>query len=751
MVKTFKIDIGQKNIEIEVGKLAHKANGSVTVRCGDTLLLVTVVASKTAREGIDFLPLSVDVAEKAYAAGKLPGGFFKREGRPGTEAVLNARLIDRPLRPLFPKNFHNDIQIVVSILSTDQENTHESLGIVGASCALAISDIPFSDPVGACNVGYIDGDFVINPSYEELSNSEIDLTVAGTEDAIMMVEAGANIVSEEKLLEALKIAQDQNKEIVNVIKKIQSELGKEKWVISETLNSLELSDEQTEHIKDTLIKFHEKEEADVSKDEIINSLKERISNDISDENQEGLDKQLDTLIHDIEMDILRDNISQKEKRPDGRNLDQIRLLDSEVSYVPRAHGSSIFRRGDTHVLSTVTLASEGEKQKIDNLTPFNEKYFIHHYNFPDFSVGEVGRGLFTGRREIGHGALAERALFPVIPSQDDFPYTIRVVSEVVSSNGSTSMASVCAGTLSLMDAGVPIIDPVAGIAMGLIINSEGKHSILTDIQGAEDHFGDMDFKVAGTKEGVTALQMDIKVKGITFEIMEEALGKAKIARLSILDNLVSTLDAPRENLSKFAPKLITINIPKDKIGAVIGSGGSVIRGMIEEFEVSIDIDDDGKVVIGGTDDDSLDAVRTRIDDLTREIKQADVFEGKVVRIMPFGAFVQLLPGKDGLLHISELGEGHVDTVESVVNIGNEVKVIVKKVDDMGRVDLSTKIDHYLTGPGFEELAEEKNNRRNRNPRNRDSRNRDSRNRDNDSRRRSVSKDRNRPRPPDLRN
>jgi polyribonucleotide nucleotidyltransferase len=740
MVKTFKIDIGQKNIEIEIGKLAHKANGSVTVRCGDTLLLVTAVASKTARKGIDFLPLSVDVAEKAYAAGKLPGGFFKREGRPGTEAVLNARLIDRPLRPLFPKNFHNAIQIVVSILSTDQENTHESLGIIGASCALAISDIPFSDPVGACNVGYVDGDFVINPSYEELSDSEIDLTVAGTEDAIMMVEAGAKIVSEEKLLEALRIAQDQNKEIVKVIKKIQSEFGKEKWIIPESSNILELSDEQAKDIRDTLIQFHEEDVSDVPKSEILNSLKERISNDVSDDDQEDLDNQLDTLIHDIEMDILRNNISEKEQRPDGRNLDQIRLLDSEVGYVPRAHGSSIFRRGDTHVLSTVTLASEGEKQKIDNLTPFNEKYFIHHYNFPDFSVGEVGRGLFTGRREIGHGALAERALLPVIPSQADFPYTIRVVSEVVSSNGSTSMASVCAGTLSLMDAGVPIIDPVAGIAMGLIINSEGKYSILTDIQGAEDHFGDMDFKVAGTKDGVTALQMDIKVKGITFEIMEEALGKAKIARLTILDNLVSTIDVPRENLSKFAPKLITINIPKDKIGAVIGSGGSVIRGMIEEFEVSIDINDDGKVVIGGTNDDSLDAVRTRIDNLTREIKQADVFEGKVVRIMPFGAFVELLPGKDGLLHISELGEGHVDTVESVVNIGDEVKVIVKKVDDMGRVDLSTKIDHYLSGPGFEELAEEKNNRRNRN----------SRNRDNDSRRRSGPRNRNRPRPPDLR-
>ena len=743
MVKTYKIDIGQKSIEIEIGKLAQKANGAVTIRCGDTLLLVTAVASKNAREGIDFLPLSVDVAEKAYAAGKLPGGFFKREGRPASEAILNARLIDRPLRPLFPKNFHNDVQIIVSVLSTDQENTHESLGIVGASCALAISDIPFSDPVGACNIGYIDGDFIINPSYEELSNSDIDLTVAGTEDAIMMVEAGANIVSEEQLLEALKIAQDQNKEIVKVIKEIQSELGKEKWVIPESSNGFEFSDLQNKDIRDTLIKYHGEKTSGDSKDEVLSLLKERILNDISNDDNEDIDSQIDTLIHDVEMDILRDNITEKEQRPDGRNLDQIRLLESEVGYVPRVHGSSIFRRGDTHVLSVVTLASEGEKQRIDNLTPISEKYFIHHYNFPDFSVGEVGRGLFTGRREIGHGALAERALFPVIPSQEDFPYTIRVVSEVVSSNGSTSMASVCAGTMSLMDAGVPILAPVAGIAMGLIINSEGKYAILTDIQGAEDHFGDMDFKVAGTQEGVTALQMDIKVKGITFEIMEEALEKAKIARLTILENLVETIDVPRENVSKYAPKLLTINIPKEKIGAVIGSGGSVIRGMIDEFEVTIDIDDEGKVVIGGTDEDSLNAAIERIDGLTREIQQGDLFEGKVVRIMPFGAFVELLPGKDGLVHISELAEGHVDTVEDVVQIGDELKVIVKKVDDMGRIDLSTRVDHYVSGPGFEEMAKKGNDRRNRSSNsNRDRGNR-SRDRDNRSRRS--------PSPPELRN
>ena len=716
MVKTFNIDIGEKSIEIQTGKLAQKANGSVTIRCGDTLLLVTVVASKTSREGIDFLPLSVDVAEKAYAAGKLPGGFFKREGRPGTEAILNARLIDRPLRPLFPKNFHNDIQIVVSVLSTDQENAHESLGIIGASCALAISDIPFLDPVGACSVGYIDGNFIINPSYEELSNGDINLTVAGTEDAIMMVEAGANIISEDKLLEALKIAQDQNREIVKVIKQIQSQVGKEKWVIPETEEGMILSDSQLEDIKNAWTTFYDEDVSEKSKDELIDSLKKRIASDISADDQEDIDSQLVSLIHDIEMEVLRNNILQKGIRPDGRKLDQIRLLESEVGYIPRAHGSSIFRRGDTHVLSSVTLASEGEKQRIDNLTPVSEKYFIHHYNFPDFSVGEVGRGLFTGRREIGHGALAERALYPVVPSQEDFPYTIRVVSDVVSSNGSTSMASVCAGTMSMMDAGVPILAPVAGIAMGLIIDSDGKYSILTDIQGAEDHFGDMDFKVAGTEEGVTALQMDIKVKGITFEIMEEALEKAKTARLTILENIVSTIEIPRENLSKYAPKLVTINIPKEKIGAVIGSGGSVIRGMIEEFEVSIDINDEGKVVIGGINDDSIESAKTRINDLTREIERADLFEGKVVRIMPFGAFVELLPGKDGLVHISELGEGRVDTVESVVNIGDEVKVIVKKVDNMGRIDLSMRIDHYLTGPGFEEVAEKEKARKNDNSR-----------------------------------
>ena len=687
MISVYEANIGGRTLQFEVGRLANLSQGALTVRTGDTIVLGTANASKSPRQGADFLPLTVDCEEKMYAAGKIPGSFFKREGRPTTDAILIARLTDRPIRPLFPKGFFYEVQLIQTILSVDMENAPDILSIIAASAALTLSSIPFDDPIGACRIGYIDGEYVVNPTYAERENSSLDLIVAGTADAIMMVEAGAKEVSEDILVDALKLSQEINGQVVDLIRKMQAEVGKEKWTLEvdstydETLEAAK--NFMGSRVYDGLAQGGDKQ----TQRDRLNGLKTELT-DALGENHEA--DNLKRAFDDIETDAVREGILKEGRRPDGRGLEEIRPLSSEVGYLPRAHGSGIFTRGETQVMSVLTLGSAGEAQRLDSLSPQTSKSYIHHYNFPPFSVGEVRR-LGTGRREIGHGILAERAVQLMIPSKEEFPYTIRIVSEALSSNGSTSMASVCASTLALMDAGVPIKKPVAGIAMGLITGENGESAILTDIQGAEDHSGDMDFKVAGTPDGVTALQMDIKVKGITFEIMGKALAQARTARLEIIDHMLGTISEPRAEMSQYAPRMITIKIPTDKIGAIIGPGGKVIRGMIEEFGVTIDVSDDGTVIVGATDGEAGEKVRDQIDRMTRDLTVGDRFKGKVVRIMAFGAFVELLPGKDGLVHISELADHRVESVEAVVEIGDELQVEVIEIDRMGRVNLTANL------------------------------------------------------------
>ena len=686
MINKFEMEIGGRVLKFEHGRVAAQAGGAVTVQYGDTMLLATATASKKPRPGADFLPMTVDVAEKAYAGGKLPGGFFKREGRPSTDAILAARMIDRPIRPLFSKTIHNEIQIIVTILASDKVNPYPAIGIIGASTALAISDIAFNDPIGACVVGLVEGELVVNPTYEELQTSDLELLVAGTGEATMMVESGGNFVSEAVLLDALELAQEVNGAIVEQIVEIQAKVGKKKWEAPEVSDEEKAAEKATRtHVGEDFLKAlkspGDKAARQGRMDDVMDGTIEKLSVD----HDAGHVK---SALYAIETEAVRSTILEDGSRPDGRKLDELRDLNSEVGYLPRVHGSGIFTRGETQIMGVLTLASAGERQRLDTYGPETERHFIHHYNFPPYSVGEAGRFGFTGRREVGHGALAERALKPVVPSQADFPYTIRLVSESLASNGSTSMASVCAGSLAMMDGGVPISDPVAGIAMGLITGENGKYAVLTDIQGAEDHSGDMDFKVAGTREGVTALQMDIKVKGITFEIMREALEQARIARLQILDNMEKTISATRDDLSEFAPRMLSLKIPTDKIGAIIGPGGSVIRGMIDEFGVTIDVQDDGTVVVGSPDRENAHKAEAAITALTKDVEIGDKFTGRVVRIMPFGAFVQILPGKDGMVHISELAQHRVPDVESVVSIGDELEVMVINIDGMGRIDLS---------------------------------------------------------------
>ena len=686
MINNFEMEIGGRVLAFEHGRVANQAAGSITIQYGDTMLLATAAASKKPRPGADFLPLTVDVAEKSYAAGKLPGGFFKREGRPATEAILASRMIDRPIRPLFSKTIHNEIQIIVTILASDNVNPYPALGIVGASTALAISDIAFNDPIGACVIGLVEGELVVNPTYEELLISDLELMVAGTGDATMMVESGANFVSEAVLLDALELAQEVNGAIVEQIQEIQSKVGKEKWVAPELSEEENAAEKATRDlVGEEFIKALNEPGDKVTRQARMDAVMDGTIEKLSDDHDETHVK---STLYALETEAVRSTILEDNIRPDGRKLNELRPLTSEVGYLPRVHGSGIFTRGETQIMGVLTLASAGERQRLDTYGPETEKHFIHHYNFPPYSVGEAGRFGFTGRREVGHGALAERALKPVVPNQADFPYTIRLVSEALSSNGSTSMASVCAGSLAMMDGGVPISAPVAGIAMGLITGDGGKYSILTDIQGAEDHSGDMDFKVAGTRDGVTALQMDIKVKGITFEIMGQALEQARIARLAILDNMENTISSTRDDLSEFAPRMLSLKVPTDKIGAIIGPGGSVIRGMIEEFGVTIDVQDDGTVVVGSPDRENAEKAEAAINALTKDVEVGDKYTGRVVRIMPFGAFVQILPGKDGMVHISELAQHRVPDVESVVNIGDELEVMVINVDAMGKISLS---------------------------------------------------------------
>ena len=709
MINKYELELGGRVFEFEFGKIANLAGGAVTIKVDDTVLLVTACARDEAMD-VDFLPLTVEVQEKSYAAGKMPGGFFKREGRPSEQAILNCRLVDRPLRPLFPKNYHNDTQIAITVLSTDLEFPYSSLGILGASMALMVSDIPFSEPVGACEIGYVDGELIVNPTYEQLESSDLQLTVAGTSEAIMMVEAGANFVSEELLLEALELAQENNIKMAELQKKIVKEIGKEKNVIEEKLNepviNAELLDASAEKINQLYDKGLSKSELSDEKKKLIEELLDKI--EIQDESDD-LNKVKDE-ISSLEKNIVRERILNKGIRPDNRKSDEIRDLESEVGVLPRVHGSSLFKRGETQALGTVTLASLSEKQKLDFLSPLTEKTFMLHYNFPPYSVGESGR-FMTSRREQGHGALAERAIKPVLPSEEDWPYAMRVVSDIMSSNGSTSMASVCAGILSLMDGGVPIKETVAGIAMGLILNPDGKYAILTDIQGLEDHLGDMDFKVAGSRSGVTALQMDIKVKGVTPQILSQALEQAKKARLEIIDHMEETLPEPREDVSEFAPKTVKIQIPKDKIGMVIGSGGSTIKEIVSEFDVTIDISDDGTVSIGGVESVKIENAIEKIQSIIKDVEVGDVYQGKVVKLMDFGAFVNILPGKDGLVHISEISDERVDSVESAYEVGQEVEVIVKKIDNQNRIDLSARVEKYLSGElSFEEDKPKKFNK-----------------------------------------
>ena len=686
-IKKYSLDINGNELSVEVGRVANLANGSCVLTLGETVVLATASALRDAKEGVDFLPMTVDVQEKAYALGKLPGGFFKREGRPTTDATLVCRLIDRPLRPLFPKSYHNDTQIIISVLSSDETNPYDVLGIIGASISLAISDIPFQDPVGACVIGLIDDELIVNPTYEQLQESKLDLTVAGTEDAIMMVESGSEFVGEDTLLEALKLAQDVNGKIVEFIKEIVKDIGKEKWEIDESDDFLEdIKNKINSNYLEDIQKIVRSSDNKTEKINKYNSLREKI---VAENSEEFEEESINVSLDSIEKKEIRNALLNDGIRPDGRDFDEIRELSSEVRYLPRVHGSGIFTRGETQILNAVTLAPLAEAQKLDGFNPVKEKFFIHHYNFPPFSVGEPGR-MMTGRREVGHGALAERAIIPVLPSLEDFPYTIRSVSEALSSNGSTSMASVCSSSLALMDAGVPISSPVAGIAMGLITDESGKFVVLTDIQGAEDHIGDMDFKVAGTKDGVTALQMDIKVKGITFEIMEQALEKARIARLQILDHMSSTISEVSKEVSKYAPKITTINVPQEKIGAVIGSGGATIKGLQSEFDVSINIDEDGKVMIGANNSETADKVVDAINSIIKDVETGDVYDAKVVKLMNFGAFAEILPGKQGLIHISEISTERVENVESVLSVGDNVEVKVIKVDKQGRIDLSIK-------------------------------------------------------------
>ena len=686
-IKKYSLDINGNELSVEVGRVANLANGSCVLTLGETVVLATASALKDAKEGVDFLPMTVDVQEKAYALGKLPGGFFKREGRPTTDATLVCRLIDRPLRPLFPKSYHNDTQIIISVLSSDETNPYDALGIIGASISLAISDIPFQDPVGACVIGLIDDELIVNPTYEQLQESKLDLTVAGTEDAIMMVESGSEFVGEDTLLEALKLAQDVNGKIVEFIKEIVKDIGKEKWEIDESDDFLEdIKNKINSNYLEDIQKIVRSSDNKTEKINKYNTLREKI---VAENSEEFEEESINVSLDSIEKKEIRNALLNDGIRPDGRDFDEIRELSSEVRYLPRVHGSGIFTRGETQILNAVTLAPLAEAQKLDGFNPVKEKFFIHHYNFPPFSVGEPGR-MMTGRREVGHGALAERAIIPVLPSLEDFPYTIRSVSEALSSNGSTSMASVCSSSLALMDAGVPISSPVAGIAMGLITDESGKFVVLTDIQGAEDHIGDMDFKVAGTKDGVTALQMDIKVKGITFEIMEQALEKARIARQQILDHMSSTISEVSKEVSKYAPKITTINVPQEKIGAVIGSGGATIKGLQSEFDVSINIDEDGKVMIGANNSETADKVVDAINSIIKDVETGDVYDAKVVKLMNFGAFAEILPGKQGLIHISEISTERVENVESVLSVGDNVEVKVIKVDKQGRIDLSIK-------------------------------------------------------------
>ena len=697
MFKTYSTELAGRKLTIETGKIAGLANGSVMVRYGDTVVMVNVTASKEPREGIDFFPLSVDYEEKLYAVGKIPGSFIKREGKPADKAILTSRAIDRPLRPLFPKDFRNDVCVVATVLSVEQDNSPEVCAMIGSAAALAISDIPFGGPTAAVNVGYVDGQIVINPTVEQREKSKLTLTVAATEQKITMIEAGADEIPNDTMLEAIKTAHEEIKKICNFISEIQKDCGKEKFEYQSFAVDKEIYSETETNFKERMyvdVQAEDKETRDENMTKIAEDIKTYFTEKYGEEWLEENKRHVADSIHDLEKYCVREMIFKEHKRPDGRKIDELRPLSCEVGLLPRVHGSAIFTRGQTQAMSIVTLGMKSEEQILDGVDEETGKRYMHHYNFPSYSVGEARPSRGPGRREIGHGALAEKALVPVIPSEEEFPYAIRVVSEILSSNGSTSQASICGSTLALMDAGVPIKRPVAGISTGLVTNKENpdEYIMLTDIQGIEDFFGDMDFKVGGTKEGITAIQVDIKCDGLTYEIIEEAFNRTKVARDYILDEIMLPVIAePRKEISKYAPKITTINIPVDKIKDVIGPGGKMINKIIEESKgVKIDIEEDGTVCIYSVEGQDGEKAKKMIEDITREIEAGKIYDGTVTRIATFGAFVDLGGGKEGLLHISKISSKRVEKVEDVLAIGDEITVKVLEIDNQGRINLSMK-------------------------------------------------------------
>ena len=685
---SFEMELGGRKLVIENGKMAKQANGAVLVRYGDTVVLVTATASAEPRQGVDFFPLTVDYEEKMYAAGKIPGGFIKREGRPSSDAILCARLIDRPIRPLFPKGFRNDVQIVATVMSVEQDNAPELAAMIGASAALSVSDIPFMGPIAGVRVGRVNDEFVINPTEEQRQVSTLNLTVAGSHDAVMMVEAGANELPEDVILDAILFGHKEIQRIVDFQNDIQKECGKEKRDVTLFTVPEELEQGIREYAMtrlDEATRNPDKLDRDSHIADINADVMEHFLVDYPE-----MDKEIAMALHDLEKEIVRHMITHEKIRPDGREVEEVRPVSCEVGLLPRTHGSGLFTRGQTQVMTVTTLGSLGDEQIIDGLGPETTKHYIHHYNFPGYSVGEAKPIRSPGRREIGHGALAERALVPVIPSIEDFPYTIRLVSEILESNGSSSMGSVCGSTLSLMNAGVPIKRPVSGVAMGLVKEGD-KYTILTDIQGMEDALGDMDFKVAGTSEGVTAIQMDIKVAGIDREILSSALQQAKRGRAFILGKMLECIDKPADDLSPYAPRVETIKIKTDKIREVIGTGGKVVKKIIDETGVQIDIHEDGNIFISSVDADGMKRAKQMIEDIVREVEVGEIYNGKVTRLMKFGAFVEVLPGKEGLCHISQLANHRVEQVEDVVQVGDQLQVKVVEIDDKGRINLSHKV------------------------------------------------------------